>query len=272
MIRPSDGAPNHSCGFLVSLLTAFVLVFNGCATIAPPPTVQAPVRQWSASELIEALSQRHNQLRSLRALARVNYSGPDGKGGVQEAVLIERPDRLRLETLTLLGAVLIVTANAGEFIGYHPREGVMVRGRPSRANLVRYTQIPLELAEVTALLMGLAPVNLKAQSRQEGDTLVFFANGNKTDAITFSAAEPVPTRWERFDSAGGVEIRATFAEHVNTQGGLLPMRIWLEAPAQNRTLEIRYQEPEINAAIPGESFTQQKPAHVREIPIEAIGG
>lgn len=271
-MRPADGARNNPTCFLVSLTTAFVLFLNSCTTIAPPPSVQPPLHQWPAAQLIEALNQRHTQLRSLRALARVTYAGPDGKGSVQEAVLVERPDRLRLETLTMLGAVLIVTANASEIIGYHSREGIMVRGRPSQANLMRYTQIPLELAEVTALLMGLAPVNLKAESRQEGDTLAFFANGSKTDAITFSAAEPVPTRWERFDNTGGVEIRATFAEHVNTQGGLLPLRIWLEAPAQKRTLEVRYQDPEINSVIPGESFTQQKPAHVREIPIEAIGG
>lgn len=271
-MRPANGAHNHPVCFLVSLTTALVLFVNGCATIAPPPSAQPPLRQWPAAQLIEALNQRHSQLRSLRALARVNYVGPDGKGSVQEAVLVERPDRLRLETLTMLGAVLIVTANASEIIGYHSREGIMVRGRPSQANLVRYTQIPLELQEVTALLMGMAPVKLDGEWRQEGDGLVFFTGGKKTDAITFAAAEPVPTRWERFNSAGGVEIRATFAEHISTPSGWFPMRIWLEAPAQNRTLEVRYQDPDINTPIPVESFSQQRPAHVREIPIEAIGG
>jgi hypothetical protein len=36
-------------------------------------------------------------------------------------------------------------------------------------------------------------------------------------------------------------------------------------------LEIRFQEPELNATIPADSFSQQKPAHVQEIPIEMIG-
>ena len=48
------------------------------------------------------------QFRSLRALAQVDYAGPEGKHGFQEAVLVQRPDRLRLETLTFLGAILIV--------------------------------------------------------------------------------------------------------------------------------------------------------------------
>ena len=108
--------------------------------------------------MIESMAQRREQFRSLRALAQVEYAGPEGKQGFQEAVLIQRPDRLRLETLSYLGAILIVTANDKEIIGYHPREGVFVRGARSKENMLRYTQIPLELDEITSLLMGLPPV------------------------------------------------------------------------------------------------------------------
>ncbi len=55
------------------------------------------------------------------------------------------PIGLRLETLTFLGAILIVTANDKEIIGLHPREGVFVRGATTKENLRRYTQIPLSL-------------------------------------------------------------------------------------------------------------------------------
>ena len=75
-------------------------------------------------------------------MARVDYAGPEGKQSFQEAVLVQRPDRLRLETLTFLGAILIVTANDKELIGYHPREGVFVRGQRSKESLRLYTQMP----------------------------------------------------------------------------------------------------------------------------------
>jgi hypothetical protein len=45
----------------------------------------------------------------------------------------------------------------------------------------------------------------------------------------------------------------------------------MEAPLQKKKLGIRYQEPEVNGAIPSEQFTQQIPAHVKEVPIEAVG-
>ena len=46
----------------------------------------------------------------------------------------------------------------------------------------------------------------------------------------------------------------------------------MEAPLQKRKLELRYQEPEVNVTLSPDLFTQQKPGHVQELPIEALGG
>ncbi len=149
--------------FKILILTAVAFALFGCATVTPPPASKLPAPQsGKSSKLIESITQRDRQFRSVRALAQVDYAGPEGKHGFQEAVLVQRPDRLRLETLTFLGAILIVTANDKEIIGYHPREGVFVRGAPTKENLRRYTQIPLELEEITTLLCGLPPVDANA--------------------------------------------------------------------------------------------------------------
>jgi outer membrane lipoprotein-sorting protein len=245
----------------------------GCATVAPPPPEpQLPAKQWEISELIKSLSERNQQFRSLRALARLDYFGPDGKGNVQEAVLVQRPNQLRLETLSFLGAILIVTVNDGEIIGYHPREGIFVRGPQSKENLLRYTQIPLELDEMTALLVGLPPVDTSAPRRQEGPAVVFSQNGRDQDAVRFEEQTPVPTRWERFNDAGQVELSARFLDYISTPAGSFPSRIQVEAHLQKRKLEIRYQQPEVNASLPPEVFTQDKPAHAQELRLETLGG
>lgn len=254
------------------VFAALSVGFAGCSTVPQPTAPALPAKQWPASELIQSLKQRHAQFRSLRALARVEYAGPDGKHGFQEAVIVQRSDRLRLETLTMLGAAMIVTVNDTEIIGYHVREGIMVRGKTSKANLLRYTQIPLELDEITTLLAGLAPVDPSAQWQQEGNALVFSPKGRKTDVVAFESQQPVPTHWERFNSAGAVEVKVSFADYIATPPGLFPSRLTVEAPLQKRKLEIRYQEPELNVALSPDVFTQQKPPHVQELPIEALGG
>ena len=259
-----------------SALISFVLAATlstliSCTAIVRPTAPTLPGKQWEAGELIKSLTQRQEQLRSLRALARVDYAGPKGKNGFQEAILVQRPNRLRLETLSFLGSILIVTINDKEIVGYHPREGVYVRGQRSKANIVRYTQIPLELDEITTLLLGLPPVDVSAPSRQEKNSLIFSQNGQKKDAVTFEAQQPVPTKWERFNSAGAVELKAQFTDYISTPAGLFPSKIVMEAPLQGQKLEIHYQEPELNAALPAELFSQQKPANAKELPIEVIG-
>ena len=153
--------------FKILILTAVAFALFGCATVVPPPESKLPAPVWEAGKLIESITQRDRQFRSVRALAGIaedaeGRRGAEGKHGFQEAVLVQRPDRLRLETLTFLGAILIVTVNDKEIIGFHPREGVFVRGAPTKENLRRYTQIPLELKEITTLLGGLPAVDANA--------------------------------------------------------------------------------------------------------------
>ena len=267
-LLPAASSLARSSLLLVSLAGALA----GCATVTPPTaSPQLPAPKWEAAKLLDSINQRGEQTRTLRALARVNYTGPEGKQSFDEAVLVQRPDRLRLETLSMLGAILIVTANKQEIIGYHPREGIMVRGQSSKANLLRYTQIPLELDEITALLAGLPPVNASTPSQQDGNTLIFAPSGFKKDTVSFESQQPVPTQWQRFNNSGAVELTATFTDYVNTAAGLFPGKINIDAPLQKKKLEIRFQEPELNGSIQADQFSQTKPAHVKEVPIEAIG-
>ncbi|HXG51249.1 MAG TPA: DUF4292 domain-containing protein [candidate division Zixibacteria bacterium] len=255
---------------VLSLVVALV-VLPACAAIVAPPAPERPSRQWEAADILESLARREREFRSLKALASVRYAGPDGKKGFQEAVVVERPERLRLETLSFLGTILIVTANAQEITGYHIREGAFVRGRPTKENLLRLAEIPLELREMTALLLGLPPVALDGRWRQDGNALVFAGADGGGDVVRFESAEAVPTGWERTGSGGTVELSATFADYTPTRAGLFPTRIDIESPGRGQRLEIRYQGPELNLPLAPELFTQQKPEHATEFPIEAVG-
>ena len=221
---------------------------------------------------MEKLAQRINQFRSLRSLATVYYWGTDGRGGFQEAVLVQRPDRLRLETLSSLGAILIVTVDGNEVVGFHPREGIFYRGRSSKENLFHYIQIPLEIEEVTSLLLGLPPVELQGRWQREENSIYRELGGGRTDIVTFDPTLGLPIKWERLNPDGGIELSALFSDFVSSPAGLFPLKISLDAHPQQVRLEIRYQEPELNVALPAAIFVQERPANVREIPLESLGG
>jgi outer membrane lipoprotein-sorting protein len=254
------------------ILAALFSGLVGCttATVQPVPS-EVSSKRWEAGELLSAITQRRDQFRSVRALAQVDYSGPEGKNGFQEAILVQRPDRLRLETLSFLGAIMIVTVDDKEILGYLPREGTFLRGQRSKENLQRFTRIPLELEEITALLLGLPPVDTRTPGQENGNSIVFAASDGKNDRVSFDSNAAVPTKWERFNGNGAVELTARFGDYITTPAGLFPSRINVDAPLQKKKLEIRFQEPELNTTIPAESFSQQKPANVQEVRIEMIG-
>lgn len=259
---------------VVILLGAFAVI-SSCGSMTPPTEAlsgSSLPQSRDTGELVKNLARRIHQFRSLRTLATVHYWGTDGRAGFQEAILVHRPDRVRLETLSPLGAILIVTVDAGEIAGFHPREGLFYRGKSSKENIFRYTHIPLELAELTSLLIGLPPVETQGHWEGEGNSIYRGIGGGGREVIAFHPALGVPTRWERSSGDGEVELRALFADFASTPAGLFPLKISLEAPAQQKRLEIHYQEPELNVELPLPLFVQEKPSHVREIPLESLGG
>lgn len=259
------------------LLAVITAAMVGCSTATrqiPSPTEldlgQPPVTGWTADKLAAILVQRDQTFQSLRSLASVHYRGPEGNQGFQEAVLVQRPDKVRLETLTLLGAILIVTVNVDQIAGFHPREGLYLRGKSSKENLFRYTGIPLELHEMTRLLIGLPPVMNSADWQISGSALYRELNGRGKEIVVFDLTREVPIRWYRLGPDGSSELSAAFENFSSTPAGLFPSKITLEAADQKRFLEIVYQEPEVNVEIAPSLFVQEKPANAKEVPIEAL--
>ncbi len=257
------------------ILSGILLGILSCAPIAPQaPTLSesVPSKSQDPGELVRSLAQRVRQFRSLRTLATVDYWGTDGRGGFQEAILVHRPDRLRLETLSPLGATLIVTVDGDEVVGFHPRERLFYRGKSSKENLLRYTRIPLELGEITGLLMGLPPVEIQGRWEREGDSIHRETGGGRREVVVFHPTLGIPTEWERYGPDEELEFSALFSDFFSTPAGPFPLNISLEVYPQERGFEIRYQEPEVNVALPFALFVQEKPRNAREIPLESLGG
>jgi hypothetical protein len=242
---------------------------TGCAGLVGQKE-PAQERLLEPEELKQILAHRVREFRSLRSLATVSFRGTEGRGSFEEAVVVGRPNRLRLETLSAFGALAVVTVNGSEIAGLHPREGLFVRGKATKANLMRYTRIPLELSEITALLMGLPPVDPDTSWEISGNTMTrTFAAGGK-ETISFDSNVKLPVKWERSGPGGAGQLSALFADFSSAPPGLFPLRITFEARAEETRLEIRYREPEINVELAPDLFTQQKPAQAKEIPIESL--
>ncbi len=240
----------------------------------PPFTFpdRVPTQSLATDELLSGLAHRMERLRSLRSLYSISYSSRNERGRFRGAILVRRPDRLRLETLSMVGAVLVLTANGDEVVGFLPREKIIYRGKSSKANLFRFTQIPLELKELTSILLGLPPVKVEGSWQRDGSTLLRRFSWGGEERIEFDPGTSLPLRWNRLNADGENELTAVFSEFVFTSMGSFPLKISLQHTLQERSWEIRYNEPELNVEIPVPLFVQQKPSHVREVLLESLGG
>lgn len=268
-----EGRVTFSLSAAALFVAGMVVEMWGCAPAGSlTPAVSDGAGGRAKGELVRSLARRNDQVRSLRSLAKVTYWGRDERGSFQAAILVRRPDRLRLEMFSLWGAMVILTADANEVVGFHTREGTFYRGKSSKESLVRYTRIPLELRDLTSLLVGLPPVEV--QGRWEGgeDRIQRRLSRGGSEVIIFEPTMGIPIQWELSDPDGEVVLSAVFSDFVSTPTGSIPLSISLESATQERRLEIRYDEPELNVTLPASLFVQQRPPHVRELPLESLGG
>ena len=89
--------------------------------------------------------------------------------------------------------------------------------------------------------------------------------------VVFDLAREIPVRWDRSAADGRPELSASFDNFFSTPVGLFPLKINLEAGAQQRSLEIVYQDPEVNVELAPSLFVQEKPPNVKEVPIDVLG-
>jgi hypothetical protein len=127
-----------------------VLVAGGCRVRAPRPL--PPV---TAAQLLDGLAARRAAVSSLRARARLR-AGLSGLW-VREAVLVRRPDAVRIDVLSPFGLALAVGLRGHLLWAYPPAERTRYEGVATPANLTRFLGAPVAGADVVDVLLGVPP-------------------------------------------------------------------------------------------------------------------
>jgi len=223
------------------------LAFAACATTGGAP----PFRPVQGEE--ELLRQRFAAVqadadarRTLRAVGKLRLASPDGSTSVQEVVLAERPARLRLESLNMLGQAATLLVTDGERFAFF--DGKRLEGGPVDPDVLRQRLgLALEPGEAVHALLA-APLASDFAPREilgRGDERLVRL---PSESVRFAASGELAAI-AGLDAHGGVRWLAEYAEWRDVPGGRYPFDLVLSFPETKLRAELVLSEVELNPTL-----------------------
>jgi hypothetical protein len=220
--------------------------------------------------------------RVIRAEARVEQWGRDGRIRGTVMMFIQRPDSVRFDAMTQFGPAAILTSDGSEFALTDLREDRYLTGPTCPQNIARLLGIPMSGAEVTLLLLGdtprIAAARREIECTGDGTYLVTLhgAEGRRQeielDVRDWDRERAPPmeqrlrlVRSEVFTPEGRTEWRATMDDHrvivdpesEDGMGVAMPFEVRFEHPRENADTTVRFEDIDLNVTVPEAAFVQR---------------
>lgn len=260
-------------GRAIAVFATVVLVAGCAARSTPGPTSPGTTADASLpppQRILDALAQRREAVRSLRAMARLNYSSPEESRRAKQLVIAERPDRLRFEVLSPFGAVYVLAAANGSLAAWARAESTVYRGHASAENLQRYAQVDLPVTTAVDLLLGTPPLLSGLESVVSADQglVELWQDTGRTVLVLWVSPQLEPQRYEQRANDGRVLLRATFGAYAAIDGVRVPTQLGIELPPAQRRIDIALSETEVNPPLPDTVFALETPAGSKEVNLD----
>jgi outer membrane lipoprotein-sorting protein len=258
------------CGrlFQVAVLgvCCFVFFLLPCCTHLKTPLSVPPQQSCSGQEILLKVRET-GAPQGLKGVAKVKVTTADEKFSVKELIVAQRPNLLRLETLTPLGhPQFFAVANGDALYLFAPSENTFYYGNTSQKNMSSFLPLNLSLENVVPLLLGGVPLinydteHVGCQVLGDCYSLQLWAEDENTrqvltvgfEDLTIMASEIYHNREELYFSA-------KFEDYEMTGEVLFPKKITVYMPRDNTTVTIKYKQLEFLAEIDPAEFMLTAP-------------
>lgn len=248
---------------------AIAVLIQGCTATrpsAPPPPAQLP----TARQLLDTVEQRRLHLTALRTLAKLRYRSPNANESARNVLAIERPDRLRVEVLSVLGSILVMTSDGGLLTAYLPREATVYRGAASASNLARYLPGGVSVPAIIDHVLATPPLLERAHEVVDWDgNLIRLtqSDGIRRWVAGFRDID-TPASYREVDRYGRITIEARY-DDIDPDGPIpIARRVTVRFPESDESLEITMRDPEVNPRLPDRLFSLSVPPETKEIDLD----
>jgi outer membrane lipoprotein-sorting protein len=145
--------PLHVPAPVNALLLLLTLLIQACAgATCPVQRITDPAQAIAAQRATSA------PIRSLRAEAKIDQRGAQGRIKGRILMFVERPDRVRFDAMTQFGPALILTSDGQNFALTDFKDNKYTTGPACARNIGRVVGVALSSADVASVLLGDAPL------------------------------------------------------------------------------------------------------------------
>jgi hypothetical protein len=186
---------------------------------------------------------------------------------MRQAVLVRRPDSVRVDVLSPFGLVLALGTRDGFLWAYPPAEGTRYEGPATPANVTRFLGTPFAVADMVDILLGVPPARAVVGTptlavTREGDYRLTLPAGARVQTIWFAGDTLAVRRAEEAES-GVVVLRVSFNDYRDG----FPHTLDVGPPAGGAAARLAYDQVEPNPSLDGALFAP--PSASRVLPLEA---
>ncbi len=250
------------------LIGVAVALLMGCGGTFPRPA-DAPTEP---GPILARLAERSTAVRSLSGMLALEVWRGDERVRLRQLLLVVRPDRLRVDTLSPFDQPLAMMASDGQTLTiYSLEQKRFEQGPATSGNLARLLRLPLSGEELTAVLGGGVPMPAGVTptlswDAEAGHHVLEFVDGRRRQRV---ALEPAAFRLVELRAWEGETPRyvARFGDYDGEGPTAVPRRMRFEVPGQALRVDARFEDHTINVDPPADAFSIPVPRGISVDPL-----
>jgi hypothetical protein len=222
------------------------LALAACATSEGPPFRPIAGEEDVLRARLTAATRAADARQTLRAVGKLRVKSKDGSVSVQEVVLAQRPARLRLESLNMLGQAQSLLVTDGERFAFF--DGKRLEDGAAEPGILRdRLGLLLEPGEAVRALLA-APLESDWPPRE------ILGRGEERElrgaaqSVRFAAGGEL-SRIAALDERGRVRWEAEYDQWRDVPGGRYPFSLVLSFPETSLRAELELTQVELNPAL-----------------------
>ncbi|WP_305041926.1 LolA family protein [Geoalkalibacter sp.] len=252
----------------------FLLFVAGLAACAPRPAPLVPLDEPTEAltrQLLAGLEQTSQNFHSLEGFARVRIVHPEKRLGANQVLFIEKPDRLRSESLNPFGQPMLSAATDGEtFSVYLPGEKSFYRGAATLQNVQRFVPIPLQVEDLVHIILYDPPLisYSRADLRSDparGYSLLLSSGADIRQELLFDGQ--LRLREVAYFRGDTLQLQIRYDKFSEARGAVFPLTTEMSMPVLDASATVELRDIDLNTGIPIERFSLTPPSGVPVLPI-----